>query len=199
MKNSLYSFGGAAALILLAAATASYAAPGDGGKRLSGGRVAAEWAKMDTDRDETISKAERLAAAQARFAELDVDGDGKIDTGDRDARVKQAFAKMDANGNGSVDEGEFITAQKARAEKRREGSARLGGQNRRGWGGGDVGRWSRADSDGDKAISRAEFEAATLARFSRADANGDGTLTKEEARAARGVIRDRRGQARRAG
>lgn len=192
MKKSLYSFGGAGALILLAAATVAYAAPGERG----GG-----WQKIDSDGNGAISQAERLAAAKLRFDELDADGDGKIDAGDREAKVKQAFAKMDANGDGAVSEAEFVAAQKARAEKRRAVSLRRGGQGRQGGGdrAADAGGWGRADTDGDKAISRAEFDAATLARFSRADANGDGNLTKEEAQAARKAIRDQRRAARRAG
>jgi hypothetical protein len=53
-----------------------------------------------------------------------------------------------------------------------------------------------ADTNGDKAISRAEFDAATVARFTKADANGDGTITKEERRAARQEMREQRKAAR---
>tara|TARA_Y100001947_G_scaffold133232_1_gene119929 strand:- start:122 stop:418 length:297 start_codon:yes stop_codon:yes gene_type:complete len=46
-----------------------------------------------------------------------------------------------------------------------------------------------ADTNGDKAISSAEFTAAAIARFDRADANGDGTLTTAERKAAREAMR----------
>ncbi|QYU70887.1 EF-hand domain-containing protein [Leptolyngbya sp. 15MV] len=43
----------------------------------------------------------------------------------------------------------------------------------------------QADTNGDGAISRAEFEAAAAQRFARMDTNGDGTVSTEERRAAR--------------
>ena len=47
---------------------------------------------------------------------------------------------------------------------------------------------ARADTDGDRAISQAEFQTAALARFDAADGNKDGQVTAEErAGAARGV------------
>ena len=50
----------------------------------------------------------------------------------------------------------------------------------------------RADTNGDKMISRAEFEAAALARFNRVDANKDGKITKEERQAHRAEMRSKR-------
>jgi hypothetical protein len=43
----------------------------------------------------------------------------------------------------------------------------------------------KADTNGDKAISQAEFETAALARFDAADANKDGQVTAEERAAQR--------------
>src|SRR3546814_20375997 len=45
----------------------------------------------------------------------------------------------------------------------------------------------KADTDGDKAISQAEFQTAALARFDAADANKDGQVTSEERKAQRGA------------
>ena len=42
-----------------------------------------------------------------------------------------------------------------------------------------------ADSNGDKAVSAAEFRAAAEARFAKADANSDGTVTAEERKGSR--------------
>jgi Ca2+-binding EF-hand superfamily protein len=43
----------------------------------------------------------------------------------------------------------------------------------------------RFDSDGDGAVTAAEFEQGFARRFARADANGDGTVTTEELAASR--------------
>jgi hypothetical protein len=43
---------------------------------------------------------------------------------------------------------------------------------------------AKLDTDGDGAITRAEWEALRLARFDAADSNKDGVLSKEEMRAA---------------
>jgi hypothetical protein len=53
----------------------------------------------------------------------------------------------------------------------------------------------KADTDGDKAISQAEFQTAALARFDAADANKDGQVTAEERQAQRGAWRAKRGAA----
>ena len=50
-----------------------------------------------------------------------------------------------------------------------------------------------ADSNGDKAISRAEFRAAAEARFAKADTNGDGKITQEERKAGKPHWRKGRG------
>ena len=42
-----------------------------------------------------------------------------------------------------------------------------------------------ADTNGDKAISQAEFRASAEARFAKADANSDGTVTAEERKGSR--------------
>jgi hypothetical protein len=42
-----------------------------------------------------------------------------------------------------------------------------------------------ADTDGDKSVSRAEFDAAIAKRFAAMDADGDGKVTAEERDAAR--------------
>jgi EF hand len=50
---------------------------------------------------------------------------------------------------------------------------------------------ARADTNGDKAVSQAEFRAAAEARFTKADANNDGTISADERKAGRGKWRDR--------
>jgi hypothetical protein len=196
MKKQFKIFGGASALILAAAATVAFAAPGDRGD--------ARGMKMDSDGNGVLSKAEAVAGGDERFKKLDADGNGVIEAGDRAARAKQRFIEMDTDKNGSVSEAEFETAYQAKTaehEARRSaraegGEGRMGRKHKRGGHHGDVGKWGMADTNGDKAISRAEFDAATLARFTKADTNGDGNITKEERQAARQLMREQRKAAR---
>jgi hypothetical protein len=46
--------------------------------------------------------------------------------------------------------------------------------------GGGMGMMREADTDGDGAISRAEFQAVSDSRFARLDANGDGKIDAKE-------------------
>ena len=52
----------------------------------------------------------------------------------------------------------------------------------------------KADTDGDKAISQAEFQTAALARFDVADANKDGQVTPEERKAQREAWKAKAGE-----
>ncbi|WP_271079282.1 EF-hand domain-containing protein [Aurantiacibacter sp. MUD61] len=144
--------------------------------------------------------AERAAAA---FDRMDVTGDGVINVQDREARARERFAQADANGDGALTFEEMQAAREERREAREERRgqrAERGGRDQRGERAGRRGgrgmamRMLRnADTDGDNAVSQAEFTAAALARFDRADANNDGTVTVEERRAQRA---ERRGQMR---
>ena len=53
---------------------------------------------------------------------------------------------------------------------------------------------TRVATNGDKAISRAEFDAATQARFAKADTNNDGSITQAERTAAREAMRAQRAE-----
>jgi len=154
--------------------------------------------KADANQDGVITKAESLNAAETRFAKMDANGDGVLDRSDREARAQQKFAKMDSNGDGSISESEFLAAQKARMERREDRlanrSERGGKKGKRGGrkGKGKLARLLKnADSNGDNAISKEEFIAATQARFAKMDANADGQITKEERRAARKNMREK--------
>lgn len=163
---------------LLAATFASatlYAAPG---------------MKADADGNRAISKTEAMAAADARFAKMDANGDGSLNQADKAATVAKRFATMDSDKNGSLSEAEFVAAHEARVEKRtdrREKRMGRGGPDgKMGRHGGGMKMLARADTNGDKTISRAEFRAAAEARFAKADANRDGSVTADERRAGRG-------------
>ncbi|HEY0596600.1 hypothetical protein [Sphingopyxis sp.] len=171
-------------------------------------------AKGDADGNGVLTRTEAQAAATARFAKMDVNKDGKLDAADRAARQAEMqakrFASLDANSDGSVSKAEWDQHGADRAAKRaerKEQRAAAGGaegkrdgmRGHRGKRGGHHGMGGRmmgkADTNGDKAISEAEFQTAALARFDAADANKDGQVTAEERQAQRGAWRAKRGAA----
>ncbi|WP_332817484.1 EF-hand domain-containing protein [Sphingopyxis sp.] len=172
-------------------------------------------AKGDADGNGVLTRAEAQASATQMFAKMDANKDGKLDAADRTAqhaeRHAKMFASLDADGNGSISKAEWDQHSADRAEKRAErgekrAAAGEAGEGKRdvmrghhGKRGGHHGMGSRmmgkADTDGDKAISQAEFQTAALARFDAADANKDGQVTAEERKAQRGEWRAKRGVA----
>lgn len=159
------------------------------------------------------TRADAQARATQMFAKMDENKDGKLDATDRAAqraeRQAKQFASLDADGNGSISKAEWDqhgadrTAKRAeRGEKRAaageagEGKRHHGMRGGHGKRGGHHGMMmGKADTDGDKAISQAEFQTAALARFDAADANKDGQVTPEERQAQRGAWRAKRGAA----
>ncbi|MBK9433151.1 MAG: EF-hand domain-containing protein [Sphingomonadales bacterium] len=190
----LFPLIGAGALTI--AAVAAFAAPGAMGP-----------GKADTNGDGAVSKAEMLAKADEHFAKMDVNKDGTLNATDKEAKVKAHFAEMDTDNNGSINEAEFVAAHQKRMEMRSgpdgagregmgpEGMGRGGkgmghhGRGHKGRGGDHMAMMAKADSNGDKAISQAEFRAAAEARFAKADANNDGKISTEEHQAARKAMK----------
>ena len=172
-----------AGLLGMTAASATlYAAPGN---------------KADANGDNIVTKAEAVAAADARFAKMDVNSDGVLNQADKAAKVKSHFANMDADKNGSISEAEFVAAHEARAEKREDRRekrmGRGGPDGAMGHRGGRHGRMKMlgmADTNGDKAVSQSEFRAIAEARFAKVDANNDGTISAQERKAQRGKRRN---------
>ena len=168
----------------------------------------------DANKDGVLTRAEAEAHAKAMFVKLDVNKDGKLDQADRAARHAekraQMFDRLDASKDGSISKAEWDQADAARQAKRAEWKAKPGeragapggggerhamrghhGGKRGGHGG--PGGWMKADANGDKAISQAEFVAGALARFDRMDTIKDGKVTAEERQAMRQGMRDKRG------
>ena len=186
-KISLFALG--AALI----AVPVFAAPGG--------------AKADADGDGTLTRTEAQAHATQMFAKMDFNKDGKVDAADRTAKRAEMqakkFASLDADGNGSISQAEW-TNQGAKRAERAERRAAVGemsegkrhamrGPGKRGGHRGmHGGMMGKADTNGDKAVSQAEFQTAALARFDAADANKDGQVTAEERKAQRGEWRAKR-------
>ncbi|MBJ7438824.1 MAG: hypothetical protein JHD35_07340 [Sphingopyxis sp.] len=173
--------------------------------------IAAPGAKGDTDGNGTVSRAEVQTHTAQMFAKLDANKDGKIDPADRAAqhaeRQAKMFAAIDADGNGSISKAEWDKHGTDRAAKRAErgdkradagqaGEGKRHGMRGHGKRGGHHGMrggiMAKADTNGDKAISQAEFQTAALARFDSADANKDGQVTAEERKAQRGEWRAKR-------
>ena len=171
-KLSIYA--GLMALTVTSAA-AVYAAPG---------------AKADQDGNRIVTKAEAMAASDARFARMDANQDGMLNAADKSAMMAKRFAAMDADKNGSVSEAEFMAMHEARADRREDRQAKrmergkMGAQGGR-RGGRAMGMMARADTNGDKAVSQAEFRTVMEARFTRVDANKDGSISAEERQAGR--------------
>jgi len=157
------------------------------------------------DRNAVQTRAEVQTTATEMFAKLDANKDGKLDATDRAAKraemQEKKFARLDADGDGSISKAEWDQHGAKRGERRTEaGEAgkgkRHGMRGHHGKRGGHHGMMmGKADTDGDKAISQAEFQTAALARFDAADANKDGQVTPEERKAQRGAWRAKRGAA----
>ncbi len=155
-------------------------------------------ARGDADGNGTLTRTEAQAHAAEKFAKLDANKDGKLDAGDRAAKraemQAQMFERLDANKDGSISKAEWDQHGADRAAKRGEKRADAGergeggrhamrghhGKRGGGHGMGEGRMMARADTDGDKAISQAEFQTAALARFDAADANKDGQVTAAE-------------------
>ena len=162
--------------------------------------------------DGVQTRADAQARATQMFAKMDANKDGKLDTSDRAAqraeRQAKRFTSLDADGNGSISKAEWDqhgadrAAKRAERGEKRASAGEAGEGKRHGMRGGHGKRgghhgmmMSKADTDGDKAISQAEFQTAALARFDAADANKDGQVTAEERQAQRGAWRAKRGAA----
>ena len=166
-------------------------------------------ARGDADGNGTLTRAEAEAHATQMFARMDANKDGKIDAADRTAKRAEMQAKMferiDADKDGSISRAEWDQHGADRAGKRAEsGDKRTeAGEGRKGKrhamrghhgkrGGHHAMMMGKADTDGDKAISQAEFQTAALARFDAADANSDGQVTADERQAQRAAWRAKR-------
>jgi hypothetical protein len=184
--NKMMIAGGVSAVLLFCAGGVAIAA---GGK--------------NADEKMPLTKSQAMTKAEMRFEKLDADSNGQIDVSDRSARQKARFAEIDSNNDKVISEAEFMAHHENRMANRAErmGKGKRGGANddavMHGGDmgpdvGRDVGRWGRADVNGDKAISKSEFTAAAAARFTRADVNNDGTVTPQERKEARQKMRAER-------
>lgn len=179
-------------------------------------RADARFDRMDTNKDGKLSAEERKAGAEAAraamaerkggelqdfmpgarrggggmgermLARVDTNGDGLISKAENRAMVEARFARMDADKDGTVEAGE---GRKGMGEGKRGGKWKRGAE-RRGPGGPAM-AMKKADTNGDGAISRAEFDAQSAERFAKLDTNRDGKIDAAEMQAQRDKARDR--------
>lgn len=147
------------------------------------------------NRDRVITRAEAQDQAAKVFARLDANHDGKLDRSDREAlraqRQQARFDRLDTNKDGQLSREEFM----ARPAPGADGAGMAGRRFGHGRGHGMMdGR--KAEANGDRSLTQAEFVDAALRRFDRIDANHDGRITPDERQAARQAMhRGRHGRA----
>lgn len=126
-------------------------------------------ARLDTNKDGVVTRAEAIAAADARFAKADTNGDGKITQDEVQAKREAMRAKWQQRRAAQGTQAGTETAG-------RPGGHR--GMHHRGGRHGDMTK--RLDTNGDGVVTRAEAEAAATARFDKLDANHDGRIDQSE-------------------
>ena len=141
-------------------------------------KVAEHFARMDTNRDGFVTKAEADAAAQAFRGKR----------GEQRAEWRgQAFERLDANRDGAITRAEWDAAQAQRqqrfAARDQNNDGRPDGARfaHRGMGGGFGGHmFEMADANRDGRVSLQEAQAAALQHFDMVDTNRDGRISPEE-------------------
>lgn len=144
-------------------------------------KVAEHFAKLDTNRDGSITQAE---ADAARHASRTVRAERVKER--RDDRRENAFERLDSNRDGAISRAEWDAASAQReqrmASRDRNGNGR---PDRRGFRHGGMHgfgghMFAMADANKDGRVTLQEAQAAALQHFDTADANRDGQVTREE-------------------
>ena len=135
-----------------------------------------------------MTRAQAIAMANGHFDRIDVNKDGKIDRADREAMharmAAEMFDRADANHDGMISRDEWNAGAAKLADMREHGGPGMRGR--------PMMRHMAmmADSDGDRAITREEFQKRALEHFDRADANHDGTISAAEREQAHAAMRE---------
>lgn len=149
-------------------------------------KVAEHFARVDTNRDGSVAKAEADAARTALRAQF---------TERREDRREQAFERLDSNRDGAISRAEW-DAHAAQRQQRiathdRDGDGRRDGRKFHGGGMHSLGghMFEMADANKDGRVTLQEAQAAALRHFDMADANRDGQITPDERRQVRERMR----------
>lgn len=169
----------AAAIAQVAPATSSAAAPPVKAHTRAEvqSKIARHFAKLDTNRDGSLTKAEADAARQAMRSQR---GERRED------RRENAFERFDANRDGAISRAEWDAASAQReqriAARDRDGDGRRDGRKRGRGGMGALGghMFVMADGNSDGRLTLQEAQAAALRHFDMADVNRDGQITPDE-------------------
>ena len=201
MKNALFAGIAAAGLIAIVPAFAQTPAPApvaphapmarDHTRVEVAAKVAEHFAKLDTNRDGFVTKAEADAVRgqmRAKFAENRPERI-KHRKERTEMRREHSFERIDTNNDGSISRAEFDTAHAKRdamADRNGDGMRdhrRMAGAMRKmhaGMGGFGGHMFETADANKDGRVSLQEAQGAALQRFDTADLNHDGRITREE-------------------
>jgi len=145
-------------------------------------KIAQHFAKLDTNRDGALTKAEADGARQALRSQR---GERRAER--REDRREDAFAQMDTDKNGAISRAEWDSASSQREQRRaahdQDGDGRRDG--RKGGHGGGMGgfgghMFDMADGNRDGRVTLQEAQAAALRHFDLADVNRDGQITPDE-------------------
>lgn len=162
------------------------------------------FARMDANGDGVINAEDRTARRSAKLATADTNGDGELSQAEMQAmhearkerreerseeraerraeRMAERFAQADKDNSGGLSQEELQAMHEARGERGHRGhEGRRGGK--RGHRGGGMHMMRYADANGDKTITRAEFDKAVAEQFAKTDTDGDGQVTTEEMQA----------------
>jgi Ca2+-binding EF-hand superfamily protein len=140
-------------------------------------KIAKHFARLDSNRDGFVTKAEADAATEA-FR-------GKREERRADRR-EHAFERLDTNRDGAITKAEWDSAQAKRNQRiearDKNGDGRPDGKR---FGRGGMGRFGghvfeMADANKDGRVSLQEAQNAALQHFDAVDSNRDGQITREE-------------------
>lgn len=145
-------------------------------------------AKVDTNADGTVTRAEAEAATTAMFTEMDLDTDGFL-TQDEMRAFHMAQRDEMRGKRGGMKDGEAPDDRPRRERDPEKMAARMAEMQAKG-----AERFAAIDTDADGRLSPVEFAAQHLERFSKADTNADGSISAEEHQAARAEMKESRGK-----
>ena len=152
--------------------------------------VRAMFARLDTNRDGVLTKAETQAGRAVHRQKVR----GQRIRANAPQRHAQAFDRFDANRDGAISRAEWDAMRAQRQERRAAISGKLRGHRMARMGGMGMGgrMFDVADSNRDGRVTIAEAQDAALQRFDRLDVNRDGQVTPEERRQMRQQMRAQR-------